>query len=77
MLAHPVTKLHSENTQHDPNLNIRHPENLNIITTKVYLILQHSTLLFNGPAMKGLTRFLTSYKMHKSLEVAKVYYPNI
>ena len=28
MLAHPVTKLHSNNTQQDPNPNIQHPENL-------------------------------------------------
>jgi len=28
MLAHPVIKLHSDNTQQDPNLNIQHPENL-------------------------------------------------
>jgi hypothetical protein len=28
MLAHPVTKLHSDNTQQDPNLYIQHPENL-------------------------------------------------
>jgi len=28
MLAHPVTKLHSDNTQQDPKLNIQHPENL-------------------------------------------------
>jgi hypothetical protein len=25
-LAHPVTKLHSDNTEQDPNLNIQHPE---------------------------------------------------
>jgi hypothetical protein len=28
MLAHPATKLHGDNTQQDPNLNIQHPENL-------------------------------------------------
>lgn len=73
MLAHPVTKLHSDNT----HLNIQHPEILEYHYNKSISHTLTHHFIISWTSNERVNKFPTFLKMHKSSEVAKVYYPNI